>query len=251
MTADVPSTRPPFAGAIAAELNVAGDGRVLDLAAGTGKLTRALAAAGYDVVAVEPQAPLREILGRTAGVQVRDGVAEAIPLPDSSVDAVTVADGFHWFDQAAAAVEIARVLRPGGGLAVLDTVPDWGGASWAHEVGTLLSGLRPAHPHFDGPPWQDALRAAGGWREPWEVTVLYEIPASAERVLDHLLSMSWIAALPAAERDQRMSQIAAVMAAGQTPASFPIRAQIGLSARLVSGRLGPRDAEAAGQPVRV
>lgn len=218
-------------GAIAAELHLPSGGRILDLAAGTGKLTRALVAAGYDVVAVEPQAPLREILRRTDGLEVHDGVAEAIPLPAASVDAVTVADGFHWFDQGAAVVEIARVLRPGGGLAVLDTVPDWGAASWAHEVGTLLAGLRPAHPHFDGPPWQDALRAAGGWREPWEVTVIYQLPASAERVLDHLRSMSWIAALPEAKREQRMDRIAAVMSGGETPERFPIRAQISLSLR--------------------
>ena len=137
---------------------------MLDLAAGTGKLTRALLAAGLDVVAVEPQAPLREILAASIGAErVREGTAEAIPLPDGSVAAVTVADAMHWFDHAAALAEIRRVLRPGGGLAVLTTVPDWGSASWAHEVGSLIGDLRPQHPHFDGPPWQDALAAADGW----------------------------------------------------------------------------------------
>ena len=175
-------------------------GRVLDLAAGTGKLTRALVAAGYDVVAVEPQAPLREILRRTDGLEVHDGVAEAIPLPAASVDAVTVADGFHWFDQGAAVVEIARVLRPGGGLAVLDTVPDWGAASWAHEVGTLAGRAAARRIRTStGRRGRTPCAPRGGWREPWEVTVIYQLPASAERVLDHLRSMSWIAALPEAE----------------------------------------------------
>ena len=88
------------------------------------------------MVAVEPQAPLRERLAATMGSErVRDGLAEAIPLPDAAVDAVTVADGFHWFDQARALVEIDRVLRPGGGLAIVSTIPDWSGASWAHELG--------------------------------------------------------------------------------------------------------------------
>jgi ubiquinone/menaquinone biosynthesis C-methylase UbiE len=140
-----PEYAPAVVGAIAAELHLAPAAPVLDLAAGTGKLTRALLAAGLDVTAVEPQAPLREIL--TAGIggeRVRDGLAEAIPLPDRSVDAVTAADAFHWFDHALALAEIRRVLRPGGGLAVLSTVPDWSGASWAHEVGTLMAECAPS-----------------------------------------------------------------------------------------------------------
>jgi SAM-dependent methyltransferase len=229
--------RPDYAlavpGAIAAELGVPAGGRVLDLAAGTGKLTRALLAAGLDVVAVEPQAPLRAILAGAIGAdRVHEGVAEAIPLPDASVAAVTVADGFHWFDQAVALAEISRVLRPGGGLAILDTVPDWGHASWAHEVGTLLSGLRPAHPHFDGPPWQTAVRNAEGWREPWEIEVTFTSRASPDRVIDHLTSMSWIAALASGERAKRLEQVRQIIDAGDTPETFPVRARIGLTVRI-------------------
>ena len=157
-----PEYAPAVVGAIAAELRIPVGAAVLDLAAGTGKLTRALLSAGLDVVAVEPQLPLRELLNASVGRErVRAGLAEEIPLPDASVAAVTVADAFHWFDPEVALGEIRRVLRPGGGLAVLSTVPDWGGASWAHQVGTLVAGLRPEHPHFDGAPWQDAVRAAG------------------------------------------------------------------------------------------
>ncbi len=228
--------RPDYAlavpGAIAAELGVPTGATVLDLAAGTGKLTRALLAAGLNVIAVEPLAPLRAILAGAIGVsRVHDGLAEAIPLPPGSVAAVTVADGFHWFDQAAALAEISRVLRPGGGLAILDTVPDWGEASWAHEVGTLLSGLRPEHPHFDGPPWQAAVNDAGGWREPWEIEVSFTLTTSPDRVIDHLTSMSWIAALPAGERAEHLGQIRRVIDAGRTPETFPVRARVGLTVR--------------------
>ena len=226
--------RPDYAlavpGAIAAELGLTTGACVLDLAAGTGKFSRALLAAGYDVIAVEPQAPLRGILAGVVGPErVHEGVAEAIPLEDHSVAAVTVADGFHWFDQPAALAEIRRVLVPGGGLAILDTVPDWGEASWAHEVGSLLAGLRPEHPHFDGPPWQDAVRDAGGWMPPWDIEVRFQRPASADQVLDHLLSMSWIAALPTAEREARLDGVRTVIDGGETPDMVPIHARIGLT----------------------
>jgi ubiquinone/menaquinone biosynthesis C-methylase UbiE len=226
-----PEYPPAVAGAIAAELRIPAGGAVLDLAAGTGKLTRTLLGVGLDVVAVEPQPPLREVLASRIGAErVRDGTAEAIPLPDSSVEAVTVADAFHWFDHAAALAEIARVLRPGGGLAVLSTVPDWSGTTWADEVGTLLMGLRPEHPNFDGPPWQDAVRAHGGWTEPREVRVTTAQPASPDQVVDHVESISWMAALPEEQRAETLGRVRAVIVAGETPAELPVHVVIGLTA---------------------
>jgi len=90
--------------------------RVLDLAAGTGRLTRELASRFADVVAVEPEKRMRDVHGSAL-----EGSAEAIPLEDQSVDAVFVGEAFHWFDPAAAIAEIARVLRPRGGLAMFWT----------------------------------------------------------------------------------------------------------------------------------
>jgi SAM-dependent methyltransferase len=228
--------RPEYAAAvveaIAVELGIPAGARVLDLAAGTGKLTRALLSHGFDVVAVEPLPSLREVLAmNVGGERVYEGVAEAIPLPDGSVYAVTVADAFHWFDHAAALAEIRRVLRPGGGLAVLSTVPDWGGASWAHEVGTLMADLRPEHPHFDGPSWQDAVRAAGDWSAPREIRVTTMQPAVPERVPDYLASMSWVAALPDDRRAEMLAQVGAIVSAGETPAELPVHVVVGLSTR--------------------
>jgi SAM-dependent methyltransferase len=228
--------RPEYAAAvveaIAVELGIPAGARVLDLAAGTGKLTRALLSHGLDVVAVEPLPSLREVLAmNVGGERVYEGVAEAIPLPDGSVYAVTVADAFHWFDHAAALAEIRRVLRPGGGLAVLSTVPDWGGASWAHEVGTLMADLRPEHPHFDGPSWQDAVRAAGDWSAPREIRVTTMQPAVPERVPDYLASMSWVAALPDDRRAEMLAQVGAIVSAGETPAELPVHVVVGLSTR--------------------
>jgi ubiquinone/menaquinone biosynthesis C-methylase UbiE len=91
-----PDYAPAVVGALAAELGIAPGASVLDLAAGTGELTRALLAAGLEVVAVEPQAELRERLAAIIGSErVCEAVAEAIPLHNGAVDAVTVADGFH------------------------------------------------------------------------------------------------------------------------------------------------------------
>lgn len=91
-------------------------GRVLDLAAGSGKLTRAVRRLGFEVVAVDPDA---QMLSRNTGVETIVGTAETIPLPDASVAAVTVGQAWHWFDRDAAAAELARVLVPGGRLGLI------------------------------------------------------------------------------------------------------------------------------------
>jgi SAM-dependent methyltransferase len=98
---------------------------VLDLAAGTGKLTSGLLALGARVTAVEPDAAMRaEFRRRHEGVTVLEGTAESIPLQDDSVDAVLVGQALHWFDQQRAFPEIARVLRPGGVFAAFWNMHD-------------------------------------------------------------------------------------------------------------------------------
>lgn len=225
-----PAYPPSVVEALIAELRLRSDAPVLDLGAGTGKLSRALLAAGLDVVAVEPLEPLREVLIEKLGAErVRSGLAEDIPLPDSSVEAITVADAFHWFDHARALPEMRRVLRAPAGLAVVSTLPDWSGASWADELGKLVSSLRPAHPHFDGPSWRDAVRDAGGWTEPRQVTVTAPSPADPERIVDHLASMSWIAGLADDERAATVERMRALIAGGTTPSEMPMHFVIGLT----------------------
>jgi SAM-dependent methyltransferase len=94
--------------------------RVLDVGAGTGKLTRGLVALGYEVVAVEPGGPMLDELRKAVpGAEVLEGPAEVIALPDASVDAAFAAQAFHWFDRERAVPELHRVVRPRGGLALL------------------------------------------------------------------------------------------------------------------------------------
>jgi SAM-dependent methyltransferase len=226
-----PDYPPAVIGRLAAELQIGAGARVLDLAAGTGKLTRALLDFGLDVVAVEPQQSLRRVLSAAIGAErVRDGLAEAIPLEDGSVAAVTVADGFHWFEPAGALAEIGRVLRPGGGLALLMCAVDWGGASWAHEVGTVIAELRPEHPQFDGPSWRESVEAAGGWTAPREIQLTFSQPIDAERVIDYSASMSWVAALPEDRRTDTLARLGAIIRAGDTPPELPVHVRIGLTA---------------------
>ncbi len=123
---------------------------VLDLAAGTGKLTGALVDAGAAVIAVEPLPELRERI--SGALRVVDGTAEATGLEPHSVDHAAVGDAWHWFDHAAAAEELARVVRPGGRVALLsqdprpEDSPDWLQAAWS-----ALRRVRGDHPAFTDP----------------------------------------------------------------------------------------------------
>jgi hypothetical protein len=93
-----------------------------------------------------------------------------------------------------------------------------------------MAALRPEHPHFDGPPWQDAVRAAGGWSAPREIRVTTSQPAVPERFVDYLASISWVASLPDRRRAETLAQIAALISAGETPAELPVHVLVGLAA---------------------
>jgi SAM-dependent methyltransferase len=225
-----PEYAPAVVGALSAELALPPGAPVRDLAAGTGKLTRALVAGGLAVTAVEPQASLRRALAASVGEErVLEGLAESIPLPAESVAAVTVADAFHWFDRPLALAEIGRVLRPGGGLAVLTTVPDWRGAEWAHELGKLIGDARPQHPHFDGPPWQEAVQQAGGWGPPREIRVTSTQANDAARTLDYMASFSWVAAMGAEQREALLERARELISSAPTVSEMRVHVTIGLA----------------------
>lgn len=181
---------------LARELAIAPGCRVLDLAAGTGKLTRLLVATGATVVAVEPGAAMRAQLATAApGVEVLDGTAEAIPLPDDSVDAATVAQAFHWFRRAEALDELARVLRPSGGLGLLwnerdDDVP------WVAELTAIIHAHDdPERPAYErGVDWAAVVAAAGGWAPVRQERFRLDQPMDAETLVDRAVSTSFVAA---------------------------------------------------------
>jgi SAM-dependent methyltransferase len=133
--------RPDYAqAAVRWALEPAPGSRVLDLGAGTGKLTTALAGQGADVIAVEPDsAMLRQLRRLLPNVRALPGRAEAIPLPDASVDAVLAGNALHWFDMDVAGPEIALVLAPDGILAGLWNVLD-DRIGWVGELGRVSGG---------------------------------------------------------------------------------------------------------------
>jgi SAM-dependent methyltransferase len=174
---------------------------VLDLAAGTGKLTERLVALGWHVVAVEPSDAMRaELTASLRSVTALPGTAERLPLPDHSVDAVTIAQAWHWVDPPAASAEIARVLRPGGQVApiwnVRDEATDWV-ARWTeivHRGDSLETSYRdPAL----GDAFTEPEHATFHWAQRLRTTDLRTLAASRS----HLIL------LPSDERDALLDDI--------------------------------------------
>ena len=192
--------------------------RVLDVAAGTGKLTRVLHSAFGDVTAVEPQPAMRRILERSCpSVRALAGDAEHLPLDSVAMDAVFIAQAFHKFASASATREIARVLRPGGLVVLLWNVPLGPWRPDITDAERLLQAIAPnaADLQYDPldlsdwhrtAPWRDSFRASGfGAFE--EDSIQHEQHLDHEGVLAFLASMGWFADLPDAERVPLMHRL--------------------------------------------
>lgn len=182
---------------LAARLRLGPGRTVVDLAAGTGKLTRPLLATGAEVIAVEPVAEMRAAL--PAGARALDGTAEEMPLDTGSADAVVVAQAFHWFDGEAALAEIHRVLRPGGSLALV-----WNQRRLDEPLNQAIEALlAPYRGHMS------ALHS-GAWEVAFAGTRLFgplearEFPneqhLDADGLADRIASVNYIAALDEKER---------------------------------------------------
>jgi SAM-dependent methyltransferase len=188
------------ADAVARLIERFGAREVVDLAAGTGKLTRILAEHA-DVIAIEPVDGMRAVLeAQVPAARVLAGTAEAIPLPDASVDAVFVAEAFHWFDLRAAAAEIKRVLRPGGWVAVLWNRVDLDGEPWFDELLAIVLDNRlegSSMPHEVS--WREALAAEFG--ELHDEEAVNEQATDRERHIAQIASFSSIGALPPERRE--------------------------------------------------
>lgn len=213
--------RPPYSRALLdraqADLELDASARVLDLAAGTGRLTDELKRRFADVVAVEPDERMRALHGGALA-----GSAEAIPLEDESVDAAFVGEAFHWFDPAAAIPELVRVLRPRGGLAIVST--HW----WETEPplpDRALELLREPYERFRPqrrPPWDDAFAGS-----PFEA-LRYEkaedeLTVGVGELLTLYSTTSSLAALPPDERAALLARVRPLLAG---PYRLPLRHEL-------------------------
>jgi len=200
-------------------LELGNDARVLDLAAGTGRLTHELAQRFAHVIAVEPDDAMRSLI---ADGEVLAGAAEAIPLEDASVDAVFVGEAFHWFEASEAIAEIARVLRPRGGLAIVWT--HW----WETEPplpDAALELLREPWERFAAqrkPRWDDAFADS-----PFE-PLRYErfedaITVDPDALLELYSTTSSLAAISREERDALFGEVRTLLAG---PYRLPLKHEL-------------------------
>lgn len=193
--------------------------RVLDLGAGTGKLTATLLELGVEVIAVEPDpAMLAELRRALPAVRALPGSAEVLPLPDASVDVVLAGNALHWFDMDVAGPEIARVLVPGGVLAglwnVLDDRVDWI-AGLERVSGSAVIGPRDTRSS-----WRDATGdlhlpndgLAARFGSPEKAEFAHEQRRTADSLVATLATRAGVLVMPAREQEATLGRIRAFLA---------------------------------------
>jgi SAM-dependent methyltransferase len=181
---------------------------------------------GAEVVAVEPVAGMRrEFEAAFPDVDLLDGTAEAIPLPDGSVDAVTGAQAFHWFDMPVALPEIRRVLRPGGGMAMVwnrrdESVP------WVAQMSAVLRWHDQPYARYETTDWAGIVATAGGFGPLTHTTVPLVHEMTHDLLAARVRSMSYIAALEPPERERMVDAVVALTADLAEPFPLPYTCHI-------------------------
>jgi ubiquinone/menaquinone biosynthesis C-methylase UbiE len=193
---------------------------VVDVGAGTGKLTRDLVPTGARVVAVEPLIEMREQLAAAVpGAEALAGSAEELPLPDDSADAVVAASAFHWFDTERALPEIHRVLKPGGAFATLGN-----GRDLADPLQQDIQAIIGRYLPTDGEllAWIPVVDSSPLFGPAEEFSTTFEQWFDAEGLAERIGTISYIARLPAEDRAEVLARIRALGEA-QPESPFPFR----------------------------
>ncbi len=208
---------------------------LLELGAGTGKLTRLLAPTGVRIVAVEPVAGMREALRRAVpSVEALDAVAEELLVPAGSIDAAVAAQAFHWFDGPRAVAELARVLPPGGPVALVWNVRDEE-EPWVRGLTELIEPYRGDTPSHRSMRWREAFDASSAFAPLERTSFPYAHRTTTEGVVDRIVSISFVAALSDAERERVAEGVRALLpgaGAGEREVVFPYRTDVWSTRRI-------------------
>jgi SAM-dependent methyltransferase len=201
-----PDYPPPAVAALIEQLRIGPETRVVDLGAGTGKLTRRLTTSGATLLAIEPVAAMRGAFAQVLpAVPILGGAAEAIPLRDGSAQAVVVGTAFHWFDGPAALTELHRVLSPGGRLGLVWLARDET-VDWVARLVRLVDGYKRGDPpRYAGGTWRRVFEAppAGVRFTPLqEASFPFAHSAPRETALQRVASTSFVGALGEDERQE-------------------------------------------------
>jgi len=209
VAADYAVLRPSYPAGVVPFLLGTAPRRVLDLGAGTGLLTDLLLAAGHEVVAVDV-APemLAQLTGRHPGVDTAVGGAEALPLPDASVDAVVAGQAAHWFEPGPAAAELRRVLRPGGVVGFVWNSRD-GRVPWVHALDELVEGEARGHEADQGVVDRFAAELPAGV-EVLDAAVVQTL--TPEQVVGGIGTRSYVAVMDAPTRAEFLGRVRELLA---------------------------------------
>ncbi len=208
--------------------------RILDLAAGTGKLTRLLPR-DLRIVAVEPVRAMRQYLARMiAGIDIVGGVAEALPFADQTFRLITVGQAFHWFDAGRAWRQFERVLEADGAVALVWNARDRS-IDWVDQIWSIMDRAE------RDAPWRDHDRAqrfdtGGAFGPPVESVYRHEVGTTVDGMVDRIVSVSHVAVLPLADRLAVADEVRRTLAthpdtAGRDTLTVPYRTDLYLFRR--------------------
>jgi len=230
-------------------LGLSANPHVADLGAGTGRASLAMAALGWRVTAVEPGKPMLDQLRTNAAndgllISTVQATAEATGLDPASVDLATVGQAFHWFDATAALAEMARIVRPGGGIALFWNVRDAERspfvADYHHLLGEhfgeadtgqyLQAGRESGRDRT-----RSAIEAATGFEAPELVTLAQAVQTTASRFIGMAFTASYIRSLPPAEQDRFRIELGGILGrhghTDETPFDLPYRIDLWIARR--------------------
>ncbi|NNF64999.1 MAG: class I SAM-dependent methyltransferase [Acidimicrobiia bacterium] len=226
-----PSYPPDAVGWLCEQTGIEATSVVIDVGAGTGKLTRLLEPKAGRVIAVEPVAAMAaKLLELSPETEIATGSAETLPFDELTADAITVAQAFHWFDADAAWREFRRVLRPGGGVGLIWNARDRS-VQWVDDVWTIMDRVEKSAPwrKHDSP----TLQSGPGFGDLEAATFWHDVRVTPLSMLDRVASVSHVAVLPERERQAVLRDVADALPAGDR---LSVRYRVdAYAARLLAG----------------